>query len=129
MTFLGSVPDLAPLYAAADVLLAPTFYDPAPLATLEAMACGTPVVTTRASGHAEAAVEGGGEAVEDPWDEAVLARATGRVLALARDGGLVPRCRAAAERHSWKRHLDRLEAIYREAAAAKTRGPSGATRS
>ncbi len=36
--------------AAADVLLHPTFYDPFPLVVLEALACGTPVVTTVQNG-------------------------------------------------------------------------------
>ncbi|MCI0339577.1 MAG: glycosyltransferase [Planctomycetales bacterium] len=121
VTFLGPVADLAPLYAAADLLLAPTFYDPAPLATLEAMACGTPVATTRASGHADLAAEAGGEVLADPWDAAALAGAVVAVLDRARDGALVARARAVAERHDWARHVEALEGIYREATAARAR--------
>jgi UDP-glucose:(heptosyl)LPS alpha-1,3-glucosyltransferase len=45
--------DPRPLYAAADVFVAPTWRDPCPLATLEALASGLPVVTTTANGAAE----------------------------------------------------------------------------
>lgn len=44
-------------YGAADVFVLPTLYDPAPDATLEAMACGLPVVTSTKSGAAEILLE------------------------------------------------------------------------
>ena len=46
--------DARPLYAAADLFVQPTWRDPCSLATLEALACGLPVVTTDANGAAEA---------------------------------------------------------------------------
>jgi UDP-glucose:(heptosyl)LPS alpha-1,3-glucosyltransferase len=49
--------DLRPYYGAADVFVLPTLYDPAPDATLEAMACGLPVVTSTKSGAAELLLE------------------------------------------------------------------------
>ena len=51
--FLGPVPQPDLLYAAADVLVLPTLYEPFSNACLEAMACGLPVVTTRAAGVSE----------------------------------------------------------------------------
>jgi len=51
--FLGELPDLRPLYAAADVFILPTIYDPFSNACLEALACGLPVITTRANGFSE----------------------------------------------------------------------------
>ena len=42
--------DPSPLYGAADLLVQPTWRDPCPLSTLEALACGIPVVTTDANG-------------------------------------------------------------------------------
>ncbi|HEX3602266.1 MAG TPA: glycosyltransferase family 4 protein [Lacipirellulaceae bacterium] len=47
VTFLGTVADMAPLYAAADVYVHPTYYDPCSLVLLEAAASGLPIVTTR----------------------------------------------------------------------------------
>ncbi len=51
--FLGPVKDMAACYAAADVFVAPTLYDPFSNACLEALAAGLPVLTTRANGVAE----------------------------------------------------------------------------
>jgi UDP-glucose:(heptosyl)LPS alpha-1,3-glucosyltransferase len=51
--FLGEVADLVPLYAAADMFILPTIYDPFSNASLEALACGLPVITTRSNGFSE----------------------------------------------------------------------------
>jgi UDP-glucose:(heptosyl)LPS alpha-1,3-glucosyltransferase len=53
MTFLGEVNALPALYAAADIFLLPTIYDPFSNACLEALASGIPVITTRANGFSE----------------------------------------------------------------------------
>lgn len=46
-TFLGTINDLVPYFAAADAYVHPTFYDPCSLVLLEAAASGLPIVTTR----------------------------------------------------------------------------------
>src|SRR6266568_7675493 len=51
--FLGEVSDLVRLYAAADIFILPTIYDPFSNACLEALACGLPVITTRSNGFSE----------------------------------------------------------------------------
>ena len=51
--FLGEVPDLMRIYAAADIFVLPTIYDPFSNACLEALACGLPVITTRSNGFSE----------------------------------------------------------------------------
>jgi UDP-glucose:(heptosyl)LPS alpha-1,3-glucosyltransferase len=51
--FFGEVADVRPLLSAADIFLLPTLYDPFSNASLEAMAAGLPVVTTRANGCSE----------------------------------------------------------------------------
>ena len=51
--FLGELPDLQPAYAAADIFILPTIYDPFSNACLEALACGLPVITTRGNGFSE----------------------------------------------------------------------------
>ncbi|MBI4575180.1 MAG: glycosyltransferase family 4 protein [Planctomycetes bacterium] len=79
--FLGEVRDLGPLHGAADVLAAPTFYDPCSLATLEALAAGLPVVTTRDNGAGEGLEEAGaGLVLEEAGDAVALARALGALL-------------------------------------------------
>jgi len=51
--FLGEVADLVPVYAAADIFILPTIYDPFSNACLEALASGLPVITTRSNGFSE----------------------------------------------------------------------------
>jgi UDP-glucose:(heptosyl)LPS alpha-1,3-glucosyltransferase len=51
--FLGDIADLLPVYAAADIFILPTIYDPFSNACLEAMASGLPVITTRSNGFSE----------------------------------------------------------------------------
>src|SRR5437773_8450761 len=51
--FLGEVADLVRVYAAADIFILPTIYDPFSNACLEAVACGLPVITTRSNGFSE----------------------------------------------------------------------------
>jgi UDP-glucose:(heptosyl)LPS alpha-1,3-glucosyltransferase len=56
--FLGEVADVTRLYAAADIFILPTIYDPFSNACLEALACGLPVITTRANGFSEIIEDG-----------------------------------------------------------------------
>jgi len=51
--FAGIRSDVGPCYGAADALLLPTLYDPMPNVTLEAMACGLPLVVSTTCGAAE----------------------------------------------------------------------------
>jgi UDP-glucose:(heptosyl)LPS alpha-1,3-glucosyltransferase len=74
--FLGPVRQMAACYAAADLFVLPTFYDPFSNACLEALAAGLPVITTRANGFSEIVQPGiNSEVLEDPSDAAGIARA------------------------------------------------------
>ena len=48
--FLGSVDDMSPIFAAADVLVMPSLYEGFPISVLEALACGLPVLLTDVPG-------------------------------------------------------------------------------
>jgi glycogen synthase len=89
-------------YAAADVAVAPSIYEPFGLVAVEAMACGTPVVVGDTGGLREI-VSGGTGLSFTPQDEDELAGALIRVLSddgLARR--LVDRGRARiADRYDW----------------------------
>jgi UDP-glucose:(heptosyl)LPS alpha-1,3-glucosyltransferase len=56
--FLGEVQDVPALYAAADIFLLPTIYDPFSNACLEAAAAGLPVITTGTNGFSEIIEDG-----------------------------------------------------------------------
>lgn len=59
-----SVAELAALYSAADVFANPTYEDNYPTTNLEAIACGTPLITYNTGGSPEALGEGCGMVVE-----------------------------------------------------------------
>lgn len=59
-----NIRELAQLYSAADVFVNPTWQDNYPTVNLEAIACGTPVVTYRTGGSVEAITEDTGFIVE-----------------------------------------------------------------
>ena len=59
-----NITQLADLYAAADVFINPTYADSFPTTNLEALACGTPVITYRTGGSPEAISSGTGFVVE-----------------------------------------------------------------
>lgn len=70
---LGAVRDLPALYAAADIFLLPTLYDPFSNACLEALAAGLPVITTRVNGFSEIIEhEVHGSIVDDPLNPAPI---------------------------------------------------------
>lgn len=78
--YLGMLEQPEAALAAADVLLHPTWYDPFPLVTLEALACGTPVVTTVQNGVvAHVGRDGPVRAAATPLDIDELVRAA-RIL-------------------------------------------------
>ena len=66
--------ELAEMYADADVLINTTYEDNFPTVNLEALACGTPVITYRTGGSPEAIDEKTGVVVEQ-GDTAALATA------------------------------------------------------
>lgn len=68
-----NVQDLARLYSDADVLINPTYEDNFPTVNIEALACGTPVITYRTGGSPEAIDEKTGAVVEQGNLEALAA--------------------------------------------------------
>jgi UDP-glucose:(heptosyl)LPS alpha-1,3-glucosyltransferase len=69
--FLGRVENMPALYAACDLFVLPTFYDTCSNATLEALAAGLPVVTSRDNGASHFLPERW--VLEDPADVETLA--------------------------------------------------------
>jgi UDP-glucose:(heptosyl)LPS alpha-1,3-glucosyltransferase len=81
--FLGSVPraGMPDLYRSSTALIHPSFYDPCSLASLEAMACGCPVITTSRNGASELIEPGrNGWVTEHPRDVEALTRAIREAL-------------------------------------------------
>ena len=92
-----NVAKLAALYATATAFVNPTWQDNYPTVNLEAIACGTPVVTYRTGGSVEAVSEGTGFVVEQGDVDGLLARV--RELAAMDRQAVAGRCRAFALQH------------------------------
>jgi len=113
--FLGfvSTDTLAALYRLAQVFVFPSLYEGFGLPPLEAMANGTPVITSNVSSLPE--VVGDAALLIDPLDERSIADAMYRVLtepALAAD--LVRRGHERVKAFSWQRSASRTHEIYRD---------------
>lgn len=124
--FLGPRTDVAALYAAADVLLLPSLYDPFPNACLEAMSSGLPVIMTKITGVAEIVQDGTdafvlehGSNVEDMADR--LHRLQEKDL---RDA-MGSKARATAERFTIERNVRENLALYKKVLAQRAAAPVG----
>ena len=82
----GNVEDVVPFYSAADICVHPTFYDACSLVTLEAMAAGLAVITTRANGASELITHGvNGVVLDFPHNARAL---TAALRPLVRDASI-----------------------------------------
>lgn len=115
----GAVPaaDLPALYNAADLFVYPSLYEGFGLPPLEALACGTPVITSSVSSLPE--VVGDAALLVDPGDEEGLALAMAEVLGDGeRRRHMRERGLEQARRFSWERCARETLAVYEEAMGA-----------
>jgi glycosyltransferase involved in cell wall biosynthesis len=112
--WLGRVSDerLAELMRGARCLVYPSLYEGFGLPVVEAMACGTPVVTS--AGGATEEVAGGAAVLVDPRDPAAIA--AGIEQALARADELRARGLERSRAFSWAAAAAATADVYREAA-------------
>jgi glycosyltransferase involved in cell wall biosynthesis len=111
--FLGYIPDetLAVLYRSAEVFVFPSLYEGFGLPPLEAMASGTPVVTSNTSSLPE--VTGSAAVLVDPYDVSSIAEGVRRVLT---DPSLAAELRRKgplrAREFSWARSVAKTKELY-----------------
>jgi D-inositol-3-phosphate glycosyltransferase len=113
--FIGSVAhhELPYFYAAADACVMPSYSESFGLVALEAQACGCPVVASGVSGLRSVVRDEVSGYLIEGHDPALYAERIGRLLAdseLAQQMGR--RGRLLAQRFSWTRTADRLEALF-----------------
>jgi len=108
--FLGPVSEMGRVYAASDIFLFPTIFDPFPLATLEALSAGLPVITSASNGVSEIMTPGvHGEVIAEPSDVMALGSALSKWLEITGDPIRVDQaredCSALASEFTLERNL------------------------
>lgn len=113
--FVAPRPDLVPAYTDADVLALSSLWEGLPYVVLEALACGTPVVSTDVDGIPEAVTHGVSGLLVPPAQPEALGAALVSLLgdpSRARGMGEAGRA-AVAERFGLARMIDELADVYR----------------
>jgi glycosyltransferase involved in cell wall biosynthesis len=123
--FLGYREDIADLLASCDLFVLPSLFEGFPLAILEAMAAGKPVITTAIDGNDEAIVEGETGLLVPPANPAALSEAIRSLLANPnRARALAMHGKARVQRHfSAQTSTAKVTQIYDE--LTKFLQPSG----
>jgi glycosyltransferase involved in cell wall biosynthesis len=118
VSFVGHIPepDLPRYYQAADCFVLPTrALEGFGLVTVEALACGTPVLGTPVGATPEILTPLAAELLTEDASAESLARGLRRVAPLCRDRALRARCRShAAAHYDWELSVDRLERLLVE---------------
>jgi UDP-glucose:(heptosyl)LPS alpha-1,3-glucosyltransferase len=117
LRMIGPVSDPLPYYAAADLLLLPTIYDPFPSTVLEALACGLPVVTSTGCGAAGLVARIDPALVQEADNISGFAGAIRRAVDLAALPATAGQARVIAEDYGIEPMVDRMLAIYQKLAA------------
>lgn len=123
--FVGPTRELSRVYAAADALLLPAFYEPAGVAARDALALGLPVISTQHLGVWELVrAHGAGRIVDSARDVASLAAALDGLPAAgsAEERALQQRARSAGGGPSPAEFLEALLKMYSQVRAEKQHG-------
>jgi UDP-glucose:(heptosyl)LPS alpha-1,3-glucosyltransferase len=114
IVFAGQLTDMLAAYAAGDLFVLPTLYDGFSLATLEAMACGLPVIVSRRAGVSELLTDGvDALLLQQPTDAVEIAHALQKLL---EEGSLRTilgsSARTTAEKYSWAETARKTMDVY-----------------
>jgi len=126
--FLGSLPEIGPLLAAADAVVMPSRWEGLPLTLLEALARGRPVVASAVGGIPEVIEDRVSGRLVPPGDVPALAdalewihRRADLAAALGREGAARVR-----ERFTWDRVVEAFEEVYDEVLGLASFAPPSA---
>jgi UDP-glucose:(heptosyl)LPS alpha-1,3-glucosyltransferase len=118
--FVGHQDPMRHAYFAADFLVHPTFYDPCSLVVLEALACGLPVITTRANGaHELLSPPREGYVLDDPHDHDLFAWSMAQLLDPQRRHACALAARKTAASWTFEQHYQALTDVFAEACRRK----------
>ncbi|MBM4085793.1 MAG: glycosyltransferase family 4 protein [Planctomycetes bacterium] len=115
VVFAGLTLEPERFYAAADILVHPTFHDPFANVCLEALACGLPVITTALNGASELITNGGeGFVVPTPRDVDLLADRIAYFFDPDARAAASLAARRLAEKHPAEANADQLIRVFEE---------------
>jgi UDP-glucose:(heptosyl)LPS alpha-1,3-glucosyltransferase len=118
VVWLGARSDLERWYAAADIVVLPSRYEPFGNVHLEALASGLPVVASARAGGAEVIADGVNGSVVDPLDSRVVTAALQRFRE-RREGEVVAAARGSAEPYTYAAQVAGFARIYDRTALAR----------
>ena len=121
--FHGPSDDIAKFYAASDVLVLPTEYEPFGLVIVEALAMGLPVITTHVAGTARYVTPEVGLVQQQVGDVRELAALLGQATSAAQRAAWSEAAPAGAAPCRWDAVFPTVERIIERAAKARGRGP------
>lgn len=103
-------------FSRSDIFCYPSFHEGAPIAVMEAMACGLPVVATRVGGLPDLVADGISGVLVEPGDSSLLAQALSRLLEdpPLRRSMQQAGARIASERFDVENHVQTLVGIYQK---------------
>jgi len=110
--FLGYQTGLERFYGAADLFVLPTRYDPFANVCLEAMACGTPVITTRTNGVSEIIENGCDGFVLNNRDAKELSSRILDFLRLSDRSVMMGQAAGKAQSFTMQKHMCQLADLY-----------------
>lgn len=121
VSFAGPSPQVERYYAAADIFVFPTLYEPFGLVIVEAMASGLPVLTSRRAGAADCIISGeSGLLLDDPTDpREIAAKLTLLVGQPELRQRLGPAAHEAVKDQSWDEVARRVLEVYHQVMVEK----------
>jgi UDP-glucose:(heptosyl)LPS alpha-1,3-glucosyltransferase len=119
--FLGGTREVEKFYAASDLFVLPTRYDAFSNVCLEAMACGTPVITSRNNGASELIRNGEEGYTLESLEGRELAETIRLSLSAEKRASMGERAAVKSDGFSMEKHFAALLRLYEEVMSLKGR--------